>query len=344
MPRLKRYLPLVLISVVGLATYFTLAKELFSFGLGNIFSTLSRAAAPLLVAAIAVRASTAFLEGLVFASSSRAVGQGLRVPDAYRGICAALAMEYVLPVGGLTELYKVFFCIRRGYKLHEAVQIMFVHRTSVCSGLALMTFIALSLLPMNSWLKLAIYGSIGALMATNILGISMFRSRGIVSRVGGLAKKVYERFLRSVVPVDIDSLTSFRPNPLRMRFVVLAFTIATVEHLAIAFSGFLASMSIGVALSFIQSILVFDVIQSILWLLPAITPGSVGVLETFQLLALKGIGMSGAAAAIPLAYRIVVMASMMPQLIPMFIKDVSEFLKTVEAKKSLGTSTASVAL
>jgi len=335
MPRLRRYLPLILVSVVGLTTYFTLAKELFSFGLSNIVDVLCHASPALLIAAIAVRASSALLEGLVFASSSRAVGHGLSLRDSYRGICAALAMEYVLPVGGLTELYKVFFCIRRGYKLHEAVQIMFVHRTSICTGLAVMTIVALSLVHAHPWLELMLYGSIAALITTNIVGITMF--------IGSLAKSVYRRFLQSVVPVDIDSLTAFRPNPLRVRFVALALAIALIEHFAIAVSGYLTSRSLGIGLDYVQSILVFDVVQSTLWLLPAITPGSLGVLETFQLLALKGIGMGGAAAAIPLAYRIVVMVSMMPQLIPHFIKDVSEFMKTIESRKSLGTSTASQA-
>jgi len=332
----------VIVAVAGLATYFAVAKVLFSASVGSIASWLCRASVPLLLAAIATRASTAPLEALVFTSSAASVKKPLRFPLSYRGICASLAMEYVLPFGGLTEVYKVFFYTRCGFSLNEAVAAMFVHRLALSLSLLVMAFVVSSSVELEAWLRLAVLATSIALAASNVAGIAIAYFRRSGAALGTWAEKIVSRLVPKSIASYVDSsqVFEFRQIDVRLGWVAAAFAVACVEHLAIALAGYLTALSLGIDLGFVKALLVFDVIQSILWLLPAVTPGSIGVLETVQLATLKAIGMSGAAAAIPLLYRIVILCSMLPQLMPMLVTDVMSFVKSMESRATRGTQVA----
>ncbi len=316
---------------------------LFSASAQLIASWIAKASLPLLALAIAVRASTAPLEALVFLSSAASVRSPLSFKSAYRGICASLAMEYVLPFGGLTEVYKVFFYTRCGFSLNEAVAAMFVHRLAMSTSLLAMAIAVALLISIEPWIRILIVATSIALAISNVAGIVIAHSPRSGSALGRWAEKLVSRvapsYLRGLP--ELNRVFEFKRIGLRARWILAAFAAACVEHLAIAGAGYLASLSLGVDMGFATALLVFDVIQSILWLLPAVTPGSVGVLETVQLAAIKAVGLGGAAAAIPLLYRIVILCSMLPQLMPMLATDVASFLKGVEgARGSIGSRVA----
>ncbi len=330
----------VVVAIAGLATYFAVAKVLFSAGASSIASWLAKASPLTLAAAIAIRAATVPLEACVFSLSAASVKHHLRFSSSYRGICASLAMEYVLPFGGLTEVYKVFFYTRCGFTLNEAVAAMFVHRLAMSSSLLAMSIAVCMGIDLEPWIKGLILGTSTALAVTNVAGIAIAQVRKIGSALGKWAESLVDRFVSRLIalPPGYDSVFEFREVSLRMSSVLAAFSIACLEHLAIAFSGYLTVLSLGIEMNFVQALFVFDVIQSVLWLLPAVTPGSIGVLETVQLAALKAISLGPSVAAAPLLYRIVILCSMLPQLMPMLVTDVASFLKEFEKPRvSLGT-------
>ena len=334
-------MPLI-VSVAGLACYFAVAKLFLSASPEAVLSWVARVSPPLMVLAIAVRALVVPLEATIFLLSARSVGGRISYGSAYRGICASLAMEYVVPFGGLTEVYKVFFLSRQGLTLNEATVAMFVHRIAMSSSLLVMCVVTVLLVPMPHWLRaLFLLTSLG-LVASNVVGTAVLRRERFGRALGSLAKRIVDRVVSRFVPLppSMYSVFEFRSVDLRLLPLLAAFAIACCEHLLIALSGLVICVGMGLSFSLPQALLVFDVIQSILWLLPAVTPGSVGVLEVIQLGALKALGSGSWCAAVPILYRIVILCSMLPQLMPMLVTDVRTFLQNLEEMPRAAPSTS----
>jgi len=330
---------------VGLASYFAIAHVFLSVPPSDVATWLSRTSATLLALAVGVRALVVPIEATIFMLSAKSVGKRLGFGRAYRGICASLAMEYVVPFGGLTEIYKVFFLSRHGLTLNEATVAMFIHRTAMSTSLLVMCLTTIVWISMPQWMRLLFLATSLGLVGSNIAAATVLQRERFGRALGSFARKALDRLVAKLVPLPptIYRVFEFRSVDVSIAPALGAFAIACCEHLSIALSGFLICLGMGLSLSFVQALLVFDVIQSILWLLPAVTPGSVGVLEMLQLGTLRALGGGSWSVALPILYRIVILCSMLPQLMPMLVTDVRAFLESVEKGSTAprGTSATS---
>ncbi len=304
------------LGVAGLGLYFALARALFSLSLSELATSFQRMDLELFALAILVRGTTPLLEAIQLYFSVMALGRRVSFRGVFRGMSASLATEYVLPIGGLVEIYKAFYLVRNSLSLNEASQIVFLHRFVL--SLSMLAELLIVVLAMSVGLQLLIPLSIIILIlvGTNILGFIAFRIPRVAEKLSRFLQRI--RYLQRYSYIFV-----FRAGRVSLIPLAIALLFAIVERLAIGFSGYLTCLAMGLSISFIEALLLFDMIQTVLWLVPIVTPGGLGMFETIQLVAIKSLGIEVAAASVlPLAYRLVTVIALLPQLLPAFAIDV----------------------
>ncbi len=305
------------LGVAGLALYFALARALFSLSLGELAASFQKMDLVLFALAILARGATPLLEAIQLYFSVMALGRRVSFRGVFRGMLASLATEYVLPIGGLVEVYKLFYLVRNSLSLNEASQIVFLHRFVL--SLSMLAELLVVMLAMSVGLQLLIPLStiVLILVGTNILGFIAFRISRVAEKLSRFLQRV--RYLQQ----RYSYLFAFRAERVSLLPLVAALFFAMVERIAIGLSGYLTCLAMGVDMDFIEALLLFDMIQIVLWLVPMVTPGGLGMFETVQLVAIRSLGIEVTAASVlPLAYRLVTVVALLPQLLPAFVIDV----------------------
>ncbi|MDW8011251.1 MAG: lysylphosphatidylglycerol synthase domain-containing protein, partial [Sulfolobales archaeon] len=281
-----------------------------SVDLAQALSYASEVPAHLLALSLAARSLGPLLHSAQFYVVVRSHGYDLGFRRVLLGMYSALALEYVVPVGGATEVGKVAFLAHEGVPLSSAVKITFLHRLAhsvfVAVELALLALLARKIDGLFLWL-------LTATAVVNALNLAAVASTRFPRFSKPLLKYASKLGYREVEPADIGI-------PARKTFSTILLAIG-LEKAASVVSGYLILSHLDRSASLVHSLIIFDILLVTFWLLPVVTPAGVGQVEVAQLLASASLDLNASSAlSAIILYRLVTTASTIPQLIPALIK------------------------
>lgn len=307
-PRFGRLLKASVSAVLGFAMFLAVSRYILSVDFSTSLKILSDLPLWLVVLALALRATAPLIHSTQFYVVLHSSGVLMSFRKTLLGVYASLALEYALPVGGATEVGRVLFLVRGGVDPSIAIQVTFLHRLvhSIFALAVLAVIVALTTRfdILTIWLLVAV-----CLVNTLNLGI-MLSARSI--RLGRLLDRVLRK-----LGTSSTYLLPERIEVLARRRLLLALLLVGLEKLTSVLAGYMLMAYLSPGTGFLEVLVVFDLVLTIFWLLPIVTPAGLGQVELVQLLAstYMGVGRDPAFSAI-LLYRLITLAAVLPQLIP----------------------------
>ncbi|OYT50591.1 MAG: hypothetical protein B6U73_03605 [Desulfurococcales archaeon ex4484_204] len=212
---------------------------------------------------------------------------GLRIVNVLRTALAAIFTELVIPIGGVTEVAKVALITKVGeVSVDAALTTLLTHRFIASVAIALTTFVALYYINAPQVLYVGLLGPALVLVASNILLCLVPASPRAERLVCRLSRRVCLR-VKGFSGKYVLTLKSLGGS---YKYLAVAVVLALGERLSNAYFGMHLASLMGVKLSLGSALLAFDSLYTIIWLLPAITPGGLGVFEAIQTTLLTYIG------------------------------------------------------
>lgn len=295
---------------LGVVVLFGISRYLLSVELSMALEQLLRVPAALVLLALVTRGFGPILHSTQFYLVLRSLGYDLGFRKTLVGVYSTLALEYVVPVGGATEVGRAAFLVLEGLPAGDAVRATFLHRLAHSAFVAMeLAFIMAWTQQINSvtlWL-LAVIAATNALNLAAIAAASSRRSSRLLARLTpklGILHGPPERFVT--------------PGPTSL---VPVFLVIALEKASTVLSGHVLLSYLDQSASLAHSLLLFDVLLVTFWLLPIVTPAGVGQVETVQVLASAALGLRpDAALSAVILYRAITLASVLPQLLLALLK------------------------
>jgi uncharacterized membrane protein YbhN (UPF0104 family) len=292
---------------LGVLLFLGVARYVFSADLGTALNYLLQLPPHTLAVALALRALTPLIHAAQFYYAARSLGLPLRFSEAILGVYSSLAMEYAIPVGGATEVYRVYFLARRGLPLSTSLGATFLHRLlhSAVAAVELAVVCVYLRTPRYSeaWLALAV----GSVLLLNSLALAASRSR----RVAAALARVLGRFTRRVVEVG-----EVRLEGIGFGYLATSAALVALEKVVAGYVGLVITSHFVGSFSFLPSLLLYDLVLATFWLLPIVTPAGLGQVEAVQLAVAVELGMDGTSALPALIlYRATALLAVLPQLL-----------------------------
>jgi uncharacterized membrane protein YbhN (UPF0104 family) len=292
---------------LGVLLFLGVARYVFSADLGTALNYALQLPPHTLAVALALRALTPLIHAAQFYYAARSLGLPLRFSEAILGVYSSLAMEYAVPVGGATEVYRVYFLARRGLPLSTSLGTTFLHRLvhSAAAAVELAVVCAYLRTPRYSevWLALAV----GSVLLLNSLALAASRSR----RVAAALARVLGRFTRRVVEVG-----EVRLEGIGFGYLATSAALVALEKVVAGYVGLIITSYFVSSFSFLASLLLYDLVLATFWLLPIVTPAGLGQVEAVQLAVAVELGMDGTSALPALIlYRATALLAVLPQLL-----------------------------
>jgi uncharacterized membrane protein YbhN (UPF0104 family) len=311
---------------LGVLLFLGVARYVFSADLGMALNYLLQLPPQTLAVALALRALTPLIHAAQFYYAARSLGLPLRFSEAILGVYSSLAMEYAVPVGGATEVYRVYFLARRGLPLSTSLGATFLHRLlhSAVAVVELAVICVYLRTPRYSeaWLALAV----GSVLLLNSLALAASRSR----RVATTLARVLGRFTRRVVEVGEVRLEV-------IGYLATSAALVALEKVVAGYVGLVITSYFVSSFSFLSSLLLYDLVLATFWLLPIVTPAGLGQVEAVQLAVAVELGMDGTSALPALIlYRATALLAVLPQLLVALARSEVRLPKSREI--SAGTS------
>jgi len=275
--------------VVGLLSYAIIFLVIYRGSIGEFIDIVSHGDPIAALFAALFRASALIMHGITFFIILYALSREMRLMKVIQITSTSIFVEFIAPVGGITEVAKIYFLKELGIaSVEEAYAAVAMHRILLTGSVTAATVVSLSILhaPMLMWLVLVI-PALGLLAANTaiLLAPASPKIEGLIVRVStkfghdlrGFSSKYREVFMR---------LLSSK------RYLALALVMAFGERLSNAVFGVATAGILGVQIPVWEAVIIFDSLQTIIWLLPAITPGGVGIYELLQTLLATWLGIS----------------------------------------------------
>jgi len=292
--KLRTYLRHAVLAIVGGLALYVLFVKLFELRL-NIVSVEDFG---ILVAGLALKVYSLLTQPLEVFYALRLLEPEKRVKfrDLVIHINGAIALEYIIPVGGAAEAYKFLALYVEGLDPCKAAAAIFVQRLAISSAL-IMAFAA------------TIHSSrIDSYSVFTLIVLTLLE----VINVAGLffaSSRFFEEFLKraeKILKYRIkEGCTAGRVEPRRTVIALGVVTaIAVAEVLLAVETTNIVLRAFGFNLGRSCIFRCFVASESIVWLLPLITPGNIGTLESVQVAILMQQGFREYAAVAPLVYRL----------------------------------------
>jgi len=200
---------------------------------------------------------------------------------------AAIFVEFVVPVGGATEVAKLFLVLKLGsLDREEGIASILMHRLVASLTIFVTTIVSLSLINAPPILFIVLGLPALGLLLINMGVYILPKSK----RVERLADRFFSRFGISVTGFAENYKLCMAKIKRYKKFLILATLMAFGERFSNAVFGMAVAGIAGTHLGLPQAFLTFDSLYTIIWLLPAITPGGIGIFEFIQMLLLSYIG------------------------------------------------------
>ena len=251
-----------------------------------IIETLSKAFIPLILVAILIRVLTPIIHGLSWFLANHICRIKIGIKDVIEITLASLFVEYLIPIGGTTEIAKAtFLSLRVGVGLDLAASTIILHRLSTSLAMFTVTFISvMNLLAMN-----ALHWTLGTIALIS-LGMVLFNTILLLI----IRYRKFRILLQKLsIKLKLISNISYTELPsVNLREFFLMFLLSIIERFTVILSALSVSRALGLDISLPLIIIIFDSIKIIVWLLPVITPGCVGIVDLLQVSVLKSLGIS----------------------------------------------------
>lgn len=208
----------------------------------------------------------------------------------------SLNAEYLIPIGGATELVKIGL-ISSIYKIDIGTVAFSVatHRIGNSLALALITFIAITYLGLINYLGLIISALILLITLMNLTILLALKAKRTIKYLVSLSRKLLK------IDYEVKGLQYI---PAKIFLAVLFLSL--MEHLIVSISSFMVINALGLSISFWKVVIVFNSLYSIIWVLPVLTPGFIGILDWFQILVLKALAIHKGLATTVVIYNTLV--------------------------------------
>ncbi|MCD6324444.1 MAG: flippase-like domain-containing protein [Desulfurococcales archaeon] len=279
--------------LIGVVIYLLIFIYIYKGNLGQFIKIVTRGSPESVVLAYVARVGYLICEAMIWWAILRIFGK-VSVIKVWEVMFAAIFVEFVLPVGGATEVARYLLAVKLKLTDREgAAASIFAHRLINTLAILLTTFISLIIIqaPFPLYLGLGIPSLI--LVGGNAALYLLPKYKWV--------EEYADKFLRRV-SMSIEGMSEnyrFRMNQIKRsyRLIALAFLFAFLERLASGIYGIEVAGITGIDISLPKALLAFDSLYTIMWLLPALTPGGIGIFEFIQtgLLTYLGIGMDSAA-------------------------------------------------
>ena len=208
----------------------------------------------------------------------------------------SLYAEYLVPIGGVTEVIKVgLTSMTYGGNLANAVFSVALHRVVNSLALASLAIFAITYVGIGNFVGLVI-----TLLALSMVGMNLtiflaLRSRSVAKRLGKLTK----RFFRIEYTVEGLKLPNYS-------IVASALALSFVEHTLTACSSYLMAKALSIEIGFWEVVIVFNSLYAVVWFLPVMTPGFIGLLDWIQIEVLNFLGLTKSIATTLVIYNTVI--------------------------------------
>ncbi len=290
---------------LGVLVFLGIARYLFSVDLGRALSYTLQLPPQVFTVALALRAATPLIHSAQFYYAARSLGLPIGFSYAVLGVYSSLAMEYAVPVGGATEVYRVYFLAKRGLPLSASLGAVFLHRLlhSAVAAVELAVVFTYLRTPKytGTWLAIAV----GSVLFLNSLALAASRSRRLATALGRILQRLTLRV------VEIGELHLERPSYLATSVALIA-----LEKVAAGSVGLLLTSYFVDTFNLAESLLLYDLLLATFWLLPIVTPAGVGQVEAVQLAVAAELGAEGASVLPALVlYRTTALLAVLPQLL-----------------------------
>ncbi len=291
--KLIRYV--VIGSIIGSACYIFLFFYVYKGNIENFIKYISLSSIHFLILAFLLRALVITVHGSAWYVLIKALRK-VRISDVLKVTYTAVFTEFIIPIGGITEVVKVMLLTKlKLANTDESIAALFAHRIVLSLSLMITTFISLVMINSPLILYLLLLGPTLVLIAMNIGGFiapSSSKVESLVNRfTAGLGYNI--KGFSNKYFLCIKNLIN------RPQYLIASLGVEILERLTNALFGMSVGYMIGIKLNIFQALLAFDALYAIMWLFPVITPGGLGIFETIQttLLHYLGIGLTQAATA-----------------------------------------------
>jgi|GEM_PF-1295454 uncharacterized membrane protein YbhN (UPF0104 family) len=305
--RVSRKAVALLAAVAGVVLFVGFSRYFLGVDLGTSLEYLRGLPAVVVVLAVVARSACPALHSTQLFLVLRLLGVRLGFKRVLLGVYSTLALEYLVPIGGATEVGRVAILVSEGVPPARAVESVFLHRLlhsfSAAVELALLLLVGIGGGVM--WVLTA------AVIAVNVLNLAVLassRSQKIRKLFSGVLPKlgVFPEY-----PIHVKSP--------KLTYIAMAALAVGLEKAASILSGYLILRCFEPSAGLADSMLLFDLLLVIFWLLPIVTPAGVGQVEAAQLATSVVVGLEkNAVFAAAVLYRIVTTLSILPQLLAGF--------------------------
>ncbi len=285
--RVRKYILAAI--VAGLLSYSLIFLVIYRGSVSKFLEIVSRGD-PLAAAFAAVfRASALIMHGVTFFVLLYALSREMRLIKIIQITSASIFVEFIAPVGGITEVAKIYFLKEFGVaSVEEAYAAVAMHRILLTCSVTTATVASLYILraPPLMWVVLVI-PALGLLAANTAILLAPTSPR-IEHFIVSLSK----RFGHDLQGFSTRYREVFRRLLNAKKYLILALAMAFGERLSNAVFGVATADILGLRIPIWEAVIVFDSLQTIIWLLPAITPGGVGIYELMQTLLATWLGIT----------------------------------------------------
>ncbi|MCS7108822.1 MAG: flippase-like domain-containing protein [Sulfolobales archaeon] len=223
----------------------------------------------------------------------------------------AIFTEVIIPIGGITEIAKILLASQvLGVPQDGALSALLMHRLLLTIITAIFTVIAVDVV------EAPIGTSLTILLPT--LGLLVLNLSMLLLPSSQIFRKATEKLTsRLNIPIQ-DFSKKYRESTSKLFSeggIAITLTSLTIiaEKLVNAVYGVCLCRLMSTDINIFASLIVFDSIYVIMWLLPVVTPGNLGVFETVQIMIFKLLGTSlKSAALIALLNRAIILITELP--------------------------------
>ncbi len=280
--------------LLGVVIYLLIFLYIYKGNIGKFLEIISRGSPETVLLAYVARVGYLICEAMIWWSILRIFGK-VNVIKVWEVMFAAIFVEFVLPIGGATEVARYLLAVKLKLADREgAVASIFAHRLINTVTILITTFISLIMVHA----PIPLYLGLGIPSLILVIGNAALYLLPKYKWVEEYADKFLGRIGMSVEGMSMNYNLRMEQIRKSYGFIMLAFSFAFLERLANGLYGIEVAGITGIPLNLPKALLTFDSLYTIMWLFPAITPGGIGIFEFIQtgLLTYLGIGVNSAAA------------------------------------------------
>ncbi len=285
--RVRKYILVAV--VVGLLSYSLIFLVIYKGSIDRFLEIVSRGDPVAAVFAALFRASALIMHGVTFFVLLYALSREMKLMKVIQITSTSIFVEFIAPVGGITEVAKIYFLKEFGVaSIEEAYAAVAMHRILLTGSVTVVTMVSLYVLhaPALMWIVLVIPAT--SLLAANT-AIFMAPTSPRIER---FIVRLSRRFGHDIQGFSGRYREVFTRLLKAKKYLALALVMAFGERLTNAVFGIATADILGLSMPVWEAVIIFDSLQVVIWLLPAITPGGVGIYELMQTLLATWLGVT----------------------------------------------------